>query len=187
MNFFITDICRIDLTRDLTHEGVRVDVLQTRYAEYQQFDDDLVLPASPGDDRAAALAAVAALTRTGFEGIAEAGGLLSVEEIAVLLDAQRALRISETAGVVRDSRLRDELQPSVLLAVARELGLDPEPDGVAVGQWRGRCLGRSHSLMLSANAEQFGCGWCKVKGGPQELRVLITMRRRAGTTRSSGR
>ncbi|MEQ6916643.1 hypothetical protein [Halomonas aquatica] len=39
--------------------------------------------------------------------------------------------------------------------------------------------GKSHRLMFSSSSDQFGCGYCRVKGGPGELDALATERKAA--------
>jgi hypothetical protein len=70
-----------------------------------------------------------------------------------------------------------EESPSPLIAAARELGLDPRPTGGNDVSWIATCPGRNHWLMLTVGSERFGCGYCKVSGGPEELRALVEQRR----------
>lgn len=62
-----------------------------------------------------------------------------------------------------------------IIRVARELGLDPVPSGDSPTGWIARCPGQSgrYTLQLSAKTGQFGCGYCRVKGGVDELRAFI--------------
>ena len=58
-----------------------------------------------------------------------------------------------------------------IIHVARELGLNPEPAGIGPIQWNARCPGaRGHQIMITTSDDQFGCGYCRVRGGVEELR-----------------
>jgi len=96
------------------------------------------------------------------------GGLLGGEELArevADLDAGLAL---ETLAAQEAERLN----PSPILVAARELGLDPRPAGHNPAAWWANCpTGRGHSVMISSASNQFGCGYCRIKGGPEELRA----------------
>jgi len=60
-----------------------------------------------------------------------------------------------------------------IIRVARELGLHPEPAGTSPTQWYARCpVRRGHRLMMTTGNDEFGCGYCRVKGGVDELRAF---------------
>ena len=60
-----------------------------------------------------------------------------------------------------------------IIRVARELGLQPEPAGTSPTQWYARCpVQRGHRLMITTSNDQFGCGYCYVNGGVDELRAF---------------
>jgi hypothetical protein len=102
---------------------------------------------------------------TGFA----APGLLTEEEynrVLATLDAE----FSANAEAAR-------AEESQLVVVARELGLSPEPSGEGPHHWHSRCPGTNHGLMISSSSDQFGCGYCKVKGGAEELREFVARRR----------
>ena len=63
---------------------------------------------------------------------------------------------------------------SRFLDFLREKGLQPQPYDEEKGQWVAKCpSGAKHSIMISAYFDEFGCGWCKKKGGKQELKDWI--------------
>ena len=60
-----------------------------------------------------------------------------------------------------------------IICVARELGLSPVPAGTSPTQWHARCpVRRGHPLMISTSNDQFGCGYCRIRGGVDELRAF---------------
>ena len=65
-----------------------------------------------------------------------------------------------------------------IIQVARELNLYPEPAGTGPVQWYAKCPGTQHRLMITTSANQFGCGYCKVKGGVDQLRAFAEERLR---------
>jgi hypothetical protein len=59
-----------------------------------------------------------------------------------------------------------------ILKLARELGLNPRPAGHNNSAWIADCPRRSHTIMLSPSLNEFGCGYCRRKGGAAELRAF---------------
>ncbi len=56
----------------------------------------------------------------------------------------------------------------------KENSLFPRPYDKEKGLWTASCPNISkHPLMINVSEEQFGCGWCKKKGGLQELKIWI--------------
>ena len=71
------------------------------------------------------------------------------------------------------SRLARENETEII-QVARELGLRPEPAGSGPVQWYATCpKRRGHRLMITTSCDEFGCGYCCVKGGVDELRAFV--------------
>ena len=75
------------------------------------------------------------------------------------------------------ARRQAENTPSALVEAAEELDLCPVPSGTSGHSWYGNCPGTNHRLMISAGSEEFGCGYCRVKGGVEELRAFVAKRR----------
>lgn len=80
-----------------------------------------------------------------------------------------------TTGQGDAAAAAESARPSRILAAARSAGLNPEP--VREQDWVANCPGTKHSLLLGTSSETFGCGYCKVKGGPDELRAFVARRR----------
>ena len=102
-----------------------------------------------------------------------AAGYISVEQFEtlhqrVLVDAARCEQERKEW-----SRLARENETEII-QVARELGLHPEPAGFGPVQWYATCpKRRGHRLMITTSCDEFGCGYCSVKGGVDELRALV--------------
>jgi len=77
-----------------------------------------------------------------------------------------------------DNRQKALKNRTEIILVAKELGLSPRPTGKSRDLWASNCPGTSHFLYLSSTGNSFGCGWCKRKGGPEDLRVFVDERKR---------
>jgi hypothetical protein len=62
---------------------------------------------------------------------------------------------------------------SAVVLVAKECQLDPRPSGTSPPAWMANCPGTNHWLMIGADSNTWGCGWCKRGGGPDELRAFV--------------
>ena len=82
-----------------------------------------------------------------------------------------------------DNARKASREEAEIVISARELGLNPEPTGTGPHHWRARCPGTNHGLKIQSATNQFGCGYCRRNGGPEELRVFAGERR---TTRKGG-
>lgn len=78
--------------------------------------------------------------------------------------------------LTRNGRVAAEEQcwhEATIIKMARELGLDPRPAGHDDSAWMASCpQSRNHWIMISPERNQFGCGYCRRKGGPQDLRAF---------------
>jgi len=76
----------------------------------------------------------------------------------------------------RNSRVAEEEQrrhEAPIIKMARELGLDPRPAGHNDSAWMASCpRSRNHWIMISSSHNEFGCGYCRHRGGPPELRAF---------------
>ena len=77
-----------------------------------------------------------------------------------------------------EARKRVAAKPSAVINAAQMLGLHPEPTGEHPDQWQASCPGTNHPLFISASADKRFCGWCKRKGGPEDLETFCHERRR---------
>ena len=71
------------------------------------------------------------------------------------------------------------MKETEIILVARELELNPQPTGTGPDYWQATCPMTNHPLYINAAENEFGCGWCKRKGGIKELRAFVKERRAA--------
>jgi hypothetical protein len=64
-----------------------------------------------------------------------------------------------------------------IVIAARALHLHPEPSGIGPHHWQADCPGTKHALLIQSETNQFGCGYCRRKGGLEELRAFVLERR----------
>ena len=76
-----------------------------------------------------------------------------------------------------DNARRASHDEAEILIAARELGLNPQVTGTGPHHWRASCPGTNHGLHIQSEANEFGCGYCRRKGGPEELRLFVAQRR----------
>lgn len=98
------------------------------------------------------------------------GGLLAIGQVEDLCGTFLAERDAARAFQRRRS--------SPIVEVARELRLDPDTEGSVSGMWEATCPTRPHQLLLQTSTDLFYCGYCRVGGGPDELRALVAERHR---------
>ena len=96
-------------------------------------------------------------------------GLLSVAELEWVVSTFQ-LKLQRN----RDEALARELaRTSPILEAAMACG-DLRPAGHNPTAWMANCpCGGQHWIMISTESNQFGCGYCRRKGGPEELRRFI--------------
>jgi hypothetical protein len=66
---------------------------------------------------------------------------------------------------------------SAIVLAAKKCQLDPRPSGTSPSAWMANCPGTNHWLMIGADTNTWGCGWCKRRGAPDELRAFVKERR----------
>jgi hypothetical protein len=95
-------------------------------------------------------------------------GLLTRRELAGIVRAV-------TEELRRNSMAAEAAQKvwkAPIIELANELGLHPRPAGHNGSAWVADCPRRSHTVLLSPSLNEFGCGYCRRKGGPAELRAF---------------
>ncbi len=100
-------------------------------------------------------------------------GLFECSDYKAIVD-QNHRRWKEARA--ESDRQRDTISAPILDTV-RELGLHLEGAGHDPHSWNATCPGTNHSLVISSRSNEFGCGYCKVKGGVDELRALVAKRK----------
>jgi hypothetical protein len=75
----------------------------------------------------------------------------------------------------RAAQKEQGLHEAPIIKMARELNLNPKPAGHSNTAWIADCPRRSHWIMISASLNEFGCGYCRRKGGPKELKEFCDL------------
>lgn len=162
-----TDICTVSV-----QFGETTSVVRAENTEYSNLDGQVSVDHVLQDLRDTALMAVSAVVRARLVFPVEvvAPGLLTEPEVMAVGDLTWALMRQERDHLQQLAHDNDRGNPSQVLRVAREIGLDPEPDVNTDGQWRARCPGTHHGLLIRPGIEKFYCGYCQQGGGPADLR-----------------
>lgn len=114
---------------------------------------------------AGAVAGIERITATAY---------INKAHLKVILDClesyreRKRIEREENVQIARDNETE-------IVRVARELGLSPVPSGDSPTAWSARCPGQrgNYTLQLSTRNDQFSCGYCRVKGGVDELCAFI--------------
>ena len=107
-----------------------------------------------------------------------APGLLDKKAFVLIMDSVEQKRSAHKQEAVHFAE-------TPIVIAARECGLSPNPSGTSGTAWLAQCPGTNHFLMIGAASGEFGCGWCKRRGGIDELRAFAAERRRKQTQAAS--
>ncbi|HEY1475015.1 MAG TPA: hypothetical protein VGF53_13145 [Pseudolabrys sp.] len=108
-------------------------------------------------------------------------GLLTNGELESIVNAI-AGELKRNSEAAEEAQRR---QGAPIIKMATELNLKPRPAGHNDNAWMASCPGTNHWLMILARENQFGCGWCKREGGPEELHSFYNERKiRSGSPRA---
>jgi hypothetical protein len=133
-------------------------------------------PATSGSDRDVALKVTDAVIRSSSLRPEQpvSAGLLDGRDIDGLVDEFLASRAPASTAAVDEEPIGDD---SAIVATARRLGMDPRPNAPGSASWQAGCPHTNHTLMIQTSNDQFGCGYCKKRGGPAELERFVLQRR----------
>jgi hypothetical protein len=96
-------------------------------------------------------------------------GLLTSGELEAIVEGI-AEELTRNSRMAAEKQFRQE---APIIKMARELGLAPRPAGHNDSAWMAGCPQSSnHWIMISPERNEFGCGYCRRKGGLQELRAF---------------
>jgi hypothetical protein len=162
-----------DIGVDTLHEalylirGDEQDALETSYSK------EIVMAAPrQGTEREAATRLLDAYVRArvhyDFPVQPYLPGLLSSSELEEIVKAV-------ADELKRNSRVAEEEQrqhEAPIITMARKLKLDPRPAGHSISVWIAGCPRGNHWMMISTAHNEFGCSYCRSKGGPAELQAF---------------
>jgi hypothetical protein len=143
-------------------------------AQFDRFICAFVVPRA-GDERSACLGLLELLLRARFD-------FCAPEEFSVpgIVDAPAYDGlVARIANEREENKRKARAGETEIIRVARELGLQPEPTGDGPSHWCATCPGRNHHLLIGAESNSFGCGYCRRKGSVEELRAFVAERRAA--------
>jgi len=97
-------------------------------------------------------------------------GLLGKEHVEAIISSVRLEmdEIKKENGVWREAEI---------VTKAANLGLSPMASSLGVGIWIARCPGTNHTLGMQPKQNLFFCGYCKVRGGINELDEFAAQRK----------
>lgn len=73
----------------------------------------------------------------------------------------------------RKEEIRQQGKDNTLIQYCESKGLNPEPEGEP-NSWLANCpSGGKHHIMISTSSDQWGCGYCRKKGGLEELKEWV--------------
>ncbi len=140
-------------------------------SQFESFGCMVVKPQSGGYFSAARiLLAHLFRSRVGFVSPSDflQGGLLAKSHYLEVINFLR--------NELRDYKDEARKNMTEIVYVAKELGLGPEPTGSGPYSWIARCPGTNHHIAISTESDSFGCGYCRRKGGPEELKAFVKER-----------
>ncbi len=80
-------------------------------------------------------------------------------------------------ATIRKNQTAAGKQKTKIIEVATELGLQPQAPLLNREIWSARCPGTGHQLYINASKDEFGCGYCCVKGNHKKLREFVKSRK----------
>ena len=80
-------------------------------------------------------------------------------------------------ATIRKNQTAASKQKTKIIEVATELGLQPQAPLLNREIWSARCPGTGHQLYINARKDEFGCGYCCVKGNHEKLREFVESRK----------
>jgi hypothetical protein len=105
-------------------------------------------------------------------------GLLTIGELKGIVGAIAA-ELKHNSRAAEEEQRRHE---APIIKMARALGLDPCPAGHNDSAWMANCPRGAHWIMISPSHNEFGCGYCHRKGGPEELHTFYDLVRHEGVS-----
>ena len=95
------------------------------------------------------------------------------EAAGMITEAMFSVIVKRLDEELTENKKKTQSNETEIIAAARELNLDPEPTGTGPALWKANCPGTTHRLEIVATWNEFFCGYCKRKGGVEELRGLV--------------
>jgi hypothetical protein len=100
-------------------------------------------------------------------------GLLGKEHVEAIISSVRL----EMEEIKKENEVWREAE---IVTKAAELGLSPNASNLGVGIWIARCPRTNHTIQMQPKRNLFFCGYCRVKGGIDELDEFAAQRKEYG-------
>ncbi len=81
--------------------------------------------------------------------------------------------IQRQMAIIKKNQTAASKQKTKIIKVATQLGLHPQPPLLNPEIWSAQCPGTAHQLYINARKNEFGCGYCGVKGNHEKLREFV--------------
>ncbi len=78
---------------------------------------------------------------------------------------------------IRKNQIAARKRETKIIKVATQLGLYPQAPLLNPKIWSAQCPGTGHQLYINARKNEFGCGYCGVKGNHEKLREFVKSRK----------
>jgi len=78
---------------------------------------------------------------------------------------------------IRKNQATARKRETKIIKVATQLGLHPQPPLLNPEIWSAQCPGTGHQLYINARKNEFGCGYCGMKGDHEKLRAFVKSRK----------
>jgi hypothetical protein len=80
-------------------------------------------------------------------------------------------------ATIKRNQVAARKRETKIIKVATQLGLHPQPPLLNPEIWSAQCPGTRHQLYINARKNEFGCGYCGVKGNHEKLREFVKSRK----------
>jgi hypothetical protein len=85
--------------------------------------------------------------------------------------------IQRQTATIRSNQVAASKRKTKIIKVATQLGLHPQPPLLNAKIWSAHCPGTGHQLYINGSKNEFGCGYCGVKGNHEKLREFVKRRK----------
>ena len=85
--------------------------------------------------------------------------------------------IQRQKDTIRNNQADARKRETKIIKIATQLGLHPQAPLLNPEIWSAQCPGTGHQLYINARKNEFGCGYCGVKGNHEKLQEFVKSRK----------